>query len=191
MTEIVTPPETTSPEAPAPPPEALSPRVPEAPPPVAWVEAEAEVRALIGTLGEMAQTQWQHGREAVAADVLNPLQAIVKQVTATHRRLVDEAALADAAEPDELWRRATAYRHATAETVMVPLRGFLARRAFGDALGAGFLKMMEPLGRLADAATPYCTLPRPITLYAPSVEDGLPRRIRKALVRAGHRVEQT
>ncbi len=189
MTEIVIPPETTPPEPP--PPEAPAPRVPEAPPPLAWVEAEARANALAVTLDGTAQAQWQGWMDAVASEVLEPLQALVKQVTTTHRRLADEAALDDATAPGDLWRRATAYRHATAETVLVTLRGFLAKRKFGDALGAGCLKIVEPLGPLADGATSHCTMSRPITLYAPSAQDSLPRRVRKAFVRAQRRFEQT
>ncbi|MCH8962440.1 MAG: hypothetical protein IH820_14255, partial [Bacteroidetes bacterium] len=123
MTEIAPPPETSS-EAPALLPKAPASLVPEAPPEPAWVEAEAEARALVERLDETVQAQWRQWMEAVASDVLDPLRAVVQQTAATHRRLVEEAAFGDAADaPAALWNRATAYRQAVAETMMTPLRG--------------------------------------------------------------------
>ena len=189
MTEIAVPPETID-EASVPPPEAPPPRVPEAPPPQAWVEAEAEAEALCTTLDETTQVQWRGWMDAVASDVLDPLRTIVQQVAATHGRLVEEAAFNDTAAPGERWQRTIAYRQATAETVMAPLRGFMARRKFGEALGAGCLKVLNPLGPLADEASSHRTLWRPFTLYAPEAADGFFRRVRKTFMRVHRRWQQ-
>ncbi len=191
MTEIALPPETSS-EAPASPPEAPpSALVPEAPPEPAWVEAEAEARALVERLDETMQAQWRPWMETVVSDVLDPLRVVVQQTAATHRRLVEEAAFEDAAAaPAALWNRATAYRQAVAETMMTPLRGFLARRKFGDALGVGGLTVLEPLERLAEGTASHRTLPRPMAVYAPEEEDPLPRRVRKSFARAKRRLQR-
>jgi len=187
MTEIARPPETSS-EAPASPPSSL---VPEAPPEPAWVEAEAEARARVKHLDETMQAQWRLWMETVASDVLDPLRTVVQQTAATHRRLVEEAAFGDAATtPAALWNRATAYRQAVAETMMTPLRDFLARRNFGEALGVDGLTMLEPLERLAEGAASHRTLPRPMALYAPEQEDPLPRRVRKSFARAKRRLQR-
>ncbi|MCH8224080.1 MAG: hypothetical protein IH868_11785, partial [Chloroflexi bacterium] len=105
--------------------------------------------------------------------------------------LVEEAAFGDAATtPAALWNRATAYRQAVAETMMTPLRDFLARRNFGEALGVDGLTMLEPLERLAEGAALHRTLPRPMALYAPEQEDPLPRRVRKSFARAKRRLQR-
>ena len=185
MTEIARPPETSS-EAPASPPSSL---VPEVPPEPAWVEAEAEARARVERLDETMQAQWRLWMETVASDVLDPLRAVVQQTAATHRRLVEEAAFEDAA-PAALWNRAMAYRQAVDETMMTPLRGFLARRNFGEALGVDGLTVLEPLERLAEGAASHRTLPRTMALYAPEQEDPLPRRVRKSFARAKRRLQR-
>lgn len=186
MTEIARPPETSS-EAPAPPPEAPASLVPEA----AWIEAEAEARALVETLDETMQAQWKQWRAATASDVLDPLYAIAQQAAATHRRLAEEAAFEDAdAPPGEVWRRATGYRQAVAETVMAPLRGFLAHRKLGDLVGAGCLNTLETLTPFVEDAPSHLTLPRPLALYAPEPEDRLLRRTGKSYVRARHRLRR-
>ena len=165
--------------------------MPEAPPAPAWVEAEAETRALVERLDETMLAQWRQWMEAVASDVLGPLGALAQQIAATHRRLVEEAAFDDAdATADERWNRATAYRQAAAETVMAPLPGFLARRKFGDALGAGCLNVIEPLAHLAGGAAPKRTLPRPMSMYAPSEADPALHRVRKSLARVSRRLQR-
>ena len=191
MTEIALPPETSD-DAPAPPPEAPpSALVPEAPPEPAWVEAEAEVRALVERLDETMQAEWRTWMKGVASDVLDPLKAIVQQLAATHRRLVEEAAFGEADTPPEaLWSRAAAYRQAAAETVMAPLPGFLARRKFGDVLGRGCLDTLKPLERLAEGTAAERTLPRPMSLYAAAAEDSAVRRVRKSYVRARRRLQR-
>jgi len=65
MTEIAPPPETSS-EARAPLPEAPASLVPEALPEPAWIEAEAEALALVETLDETMQAQWQKWMETLA-----------------------------------------------------------------------------------------------------------------------------
>ncbi len=189
MTEIISPPDSV-PEASAPSPEPTPPRVPAAPPSQAWLEAEAEAEALCATLDRTAHAQWQAWIQAITTDILEPLHAIVQQALTTHGRLIEQAALDAATTEEELWQRVTAYREAVAKTVMVPLRGFMARRTFGDALGAGCETMLEPLVPLADQAASHRTLPRPFTLYAQEADDKPVRRLRKSLVRAGRRLHQ-
>ncbi|MFQ5569672.1 MAG: hypothetical protein ACE5G0_08345 [Rhodothermales bacterium] len=188
MTEIASPPEPAT-EPTAATPEPTDALVPKAPPAPAWVEAEAEARALVETLDEATQLQWRQGAEAVVAGVLTPLRTTVEKAAASHRRLAKRAAFEDDDPASERWRKAIAYRKAVAENVLASVRSHLAHQKIGDTLGTQCLEMGEALKPQAEAAPYNCTLHRPFDLYAREEGDGLWRRARKGYVRAKRRLQ--
>jgi len=183
MTEIASPPgmPASSPE----------PREPAPVPNPAWVEAEAEVRALAATIDAAVRTQWQGWTDRVSRAVLTPLGAAARQAASAHRRLVTQAALEDEAMPAaDLWQRVNAYREGVGASVLAPLRAHLARQKIGDTVGIGYGQVLDSLAPLAAEALYNCTLPRPVTLYAPAEQDRLLRRMGKGLVRARYALRQ-
>ena len=156
--------------------------------PSAYVTAAEAVQSHMQIMDRTAREQWQRYKEAIAADLLVPLCAVIEQATASHDQLLAVWRL-DEAGPD-LWQRTVAYREAAVTGVAGPVRAELARLNRGDLLGEGARAMLSALAPLVEDTMPVCTLPCPEALFDSAAGDGLIRALRKMGMRVRRRMRR-
>ena len=85
-------------------------------------------------------------QEAVRDQALTPLHSLLRQAADLHRSLAETAAFAAvASEPEALWQRIRAYRHATRTDVLAPLHKHLAERPPSRPIGEAFEEALAAL----------------------------------------------
>ncbi len=135
------------------------------------------LEALVQEMEEATARAWDAWQLDVEARLLLPIRDGAAAAARSHKELLAQASSGDDSASLDV---AMAYRASVVEEVLCPIREQLTRLPLGEVM-EGSLRLLSALAPLAEHAVAACTLPHPLSLYAPT--PGQPRRLARSIVR--------
>lgn len=163
----------------------------DAPLPDAWANADVDLRDRLDAVDAAVRARLTDLDEQTAAEAVAPLQTLVAEAAATHRRLVetygfDRPLDAPLRMPEVLWDALTAYRRDTT-SVHDTLRTGLQALDLGASLGALYAAARDAFAEISDAAPSVVTRPEPDGLVESEAGDSIALLARKLAERTRRR----
>ena len=146
-------------------------------PPDTWLDADADLQQRLDALDADVRSTHAALRDAIEADALDPLRALVAETASVHRRAMEEHGFdlpldAPMRPPEVLWDALTAYRQEMTG-VHADFRHRLRELDLGDTVGAHYRQMLKALAALAEDMPATVIRPEPDGLVEAEAGDSV------------------